>query len=66
MPEFAMVQNIGVSYYTAWLIADAINAGLSIATIIAIVSGVASWIGVFYSAIRKKIWELGMSAAVFW
>jgi len=66
MPEFALINHFGISYWAAWTIAKAISAGLSIATIIAIVSGVASWIGVFYAVIRKKIWELGMTAVVFW
>lgn len=64
--EFALIQHFGVTYWAAWTIVKAIEAGMSIASIIALVSGVGAWIGVFYSVIKKKIWDLGTTAVVFW
>lgn len=63
---YESVAHLGISYWMGWSIVNAIMAGFTIASIVAMFSGVASWIGLFYNAIKKKIWDLGAAAAVAW
>lgn len=63
---FDIVAKYGVTYTQAYLIANAINAGLSLASILSIVSGVGSIIGASINLIRKNIWELSLNRAIMW
>lgn len=62
---FELVQHVGVSMGTALTIVKAIDLGLSFAGALTLLSGVGAFGWFFYNAIKKKIWELGASAAAF-
>ncbi|MCA1065324.1 hypothetical protein QTG56_07355 [Rossellomorea sp. AcN35-11] len=61
-----LAAKLGITYSKAYLIAQLVNGGLTVASIISIVSGVGSIIGVYMFAIKRKIIDLGMRATVAW
>ncbi|MED0774095.1 hypothetical protein [Bacillus siamensis] len=66
MELFDLAAKLGITMGNAYKIAQAINAGWSLASIISIVSGVGSIVGIYMYAIKKKIVELGMKATAAW
>ncbi|MCI4127508.1 hypothetical protein [Bacillus haynesii] len=63
---FDIAAKFGITFSNAYKIAQAINAGWSLASIISIAMGVGSIIGIYMYAIKKKIMELGMKATAAW
>jgi hypothetical protein len=61
-----LAAKLGITYSKAYLIAQAVNSGLTLASILTIVSGVGSIVGVYMFAIKRKIIDLGMRATVAW
>lgn len=62
---FELVQHVGVSLSTALAIVKAIDLGLSFAGVVTLLSGVGGFGWFFFNAVKKKIWELGATAAAF-
>ena len=60
------MRTVPLFHASAYKIAQAINAGLSVASVISIASGVGSIVGLFTFAIKKKVIELGMKATAAW
>lgn len=63
---FDIAEKYGITYANAYLIADAINNGLTIASILSVLTGVGSIIGASTALIRKKIFDVGLKKAALW
>lgn len=63
---FALVAHLGVTYSSAWKIANAIDAGMSITAAISIVTGITSIAGMFLIAIRNAAKRVATRYLVLW
>ncbi|MFU8692714.1 hypothetical protein ACNA6I_23150 (plasmid) [Rossellomorea sp. FS2] len=61
-----LAAKLGITYSKAYLIAKAVSAGMTLASILTIVSGVGSIVGVYMFAIKKKVIDLGLRATAAW
>lgn len=63
---FDIAEKYGITYANAYMIADAINNGLTVASFLTILTGVGSIVGATTALIRKKVFEVGLKKAAWW
>ncbi len=63
---FDLIGHIGVTYNTAYNIATAVSAGMSLATVVGLASGVGSLLSMFWLAIKYVAKTKSKAALIGW